>query len=515
MPIKDEPTLLTRRDLLTGVAAAGAGSLLSACGSSTPLAGAQAAESGAAGGSYETEVAVVGAGLAGLTTARKLVAAGHDALVIEARNRVGGRTFNHTVTAPGASAGTIVEIGGQWVGSTQDRVLALIQELGLATFKTYDSGNYVDYRNGVLLQYGHIFPADPLNLGLNRIPPTDPAGAAESGVAIQRLNMMAAQVPLDAPWTAANAVAWDSQTFQSWMDLNLLTPGGKSLVALVIEAVFSVEPRDVSLLHVLFYIASAGSLEHLINTGGGAQDSRLVGGSQLISITMAQQLGARVLLNAPVTRIEQDADGVTVRGDNFSVRAKRCVVAVPPAIAARIRYRPILPGLRDQMTQRMPMGSVIKVQCVYPTPFWRDAGLAGQATSDTGPVRITFDNTPPDASVGVMMGFMEGEDGRLANRMTMAQRRQGTIDSFVRYFGGQAANPLEYVELDWMQEEWTRGCYGGVFGPGAWLNFGETLRAAVGRIHWAGTETATVWNGYMDGAVRSGERVTEEVAALL
>lgn len=507
-------TDLTRRRLLTGVAAAGAGAVVAGCGNSSPIAGAHAQEPGSATtGNYETEVAVVGAGLAGLTTARRLVAAGRDVLVIEARNRVGGRTLNHLVTAPGASAGTIVEIGGQWVGPTQDRVLALIGELGLETFKTYDTGAYIDYREGRLMRYNTV--PDPTGLGVNRIPPTDPEAAAEAGVAIERLDLMAAQVPVDSPWTAANALDWDSQTFKSWMDANLVSPAAKTLVALAIEAVFSVEPRDVSFLHALFYMASAGKLENLINTTGGAQESRLVGGSQRICLEMAAQLGARVLLNAPVIAIDQDESGVTVRGESFNVRAKRVVVTAPPTIAARIRYNPILPALRDQMTQRMPMGSVIKVQCVYPTPFWRDAGLAGQATSDTGPVRITFDNTPPDASVGVMMGFMEGEDGRLADQLSDADRRQAVIDCFVRYFGDQAGNPLEYVEQNWMREEFSRGCYGGVFLPGAWLDFGSAMRTPVGRIHWAGTETATIWNGYMDGAVRSGERAADEVAALL
>ena len=498
---------ITRRDLLTGAAALGATTLLPGCGSNAK------ASTTAPSGNFSTEFVIVGAGLAGLACARQLAQAGRDVLVVEARDRVGGRTWNREVTAPGAKSGTIVEIGGQWVGPTQDRVLAYIDELGLSTFKTYNDGNYVDYRNGRLQEYGQLFPADPLNIGLNRIPPTDPAGAAEAGAAIEILNGMAADVPLDNPAAAPDAIAWDSMTFQSWMDQNLFTPGGKSLVQLVIEAVFSVQPRDVSLLHVLFYIHSAGNLNLLINTADGAQDSRVVGGTQLISIRMAEQLGVRVLLNAPVARIEQDDAGVTVRGEGFSVRGKRCVVTAPPALAARIRYQPLLPALRDQMTQRMPMGSVIKLQCVYPTPFWRDAGLAGQATSDTGPVKITFDNSPPDAHIGVMMGFIEGEDGRRATEMTLEQRRQGAIESFVRYFGEQARDPLEYIELSWMDEEWSRGCYGGVFGPGAWLDFGHTLRAPVGRIHWAGTETAEIWNGYLDGAIRSGERAAAELLA--
>ena len=503
-----------RRELLRGALVIGATASVAACDRSSPVSDANAGAPGSAHGNYSADVAIVGAGIAGLKAARDLVATGKSVYVIEARDRVGGRTFNHSVTAPGATPGTIVEIGGQWVGPTQDRVLALLKELNLDTFKTFDDGNYLDYRNGLKLPYGHLLP-DPLGLGLNRLPPTDPVGAVDVEKAILQLDEMSKDVPLDAPWTAPNAKAWDSMTFQTWMDQNVLTPGGQSLVTLSIESVFSVEPRDTSLLHVLFYIASAGSLEMLINTAGGAQDSRVVGGSQMISIKMAEQLGDRVLLSAPVTHIDQSDSGVTVRGENFSVSAKQVIVAVPPTIAARIRYNPLMPALRDQLTQRMPMGSVIKVQCVYPTPFWRDSGYNGQATSDTGPVRITFDNTPPDKSVGVLMGFMEGSDGRVASEWTPEERKQGTIDSFVRYFGDAAKEPLEYIEQSWMNEEWTRGCYGAVFVPGGWTDFGKHLRAPVGRIHWAGTETATIWNGYMDGAVRSGEDAAKTVAPLL
>jgi monoamine oxidase len=208
-----------------------------------------------------------------------------------------------------------------------------------------------------------------------------------------------------------------------------------------------------------------------------------------------------------------------VSGDRFEVRARRAVVAIPPTLAGRLDYSPALPPLRDQLLQRIPMGTVIKVQCVYDTPFWRAAGLAGQATSDTGPVRITFDNSPPDASEskgpGVLMGFIEAADGRRALGWSRAQRREAVVESFARYFGAKARAPVAYVEKSWAAEEWTRGCYAGYFPPGVWTDFGHVLRAPVGRIHWAGTETATVWNGYMDGAVRSGERVAGEVAARL
>ena len=452
---------------------------------------------------FDVDVVIVGAGLAGLTAARQLVAAGRTVRVLEARDRVGGRTLNHAVTAPGAQPGTIVEVGGQWVGPTQDRVLALIDALGLKTFKTWGTGKSVDLRNGKRTEYG------------GRIPPGAMLGAVEAQIALWRLNRMARQVPPDAPWQAPKASQWDSQTFQTWMDSNLYTRNGRALLQLVVEAVFSAQPRDLSLLHVLFYIRSAGSLEKLVETDGGAQEARIVGGSQRICLEMAAALGDRIRLNAPVLRIEHDADGVTVSGDDFRVRARRAIVAIPPTLAGRIRYAPALDGLRDQLTQRMPMGTVIKVQCVYEKPFWRDAGLNGQATGDIRPVKVAFDNSPPDGHVGVLMGFIEGEDGRRAQRQTVEQRRQATIDCFASWFGEAARHPVEYIERNWSAEEWSRGCYAGYFPPGVWSDFGSALRTPIGRLHWAGTETAETWNGYFDGAVRSGERAAQEVGALL
>jgi monoamine oxidase len=501
----------SRRRVLIGAAAAGAATALPGCSSSAAADG-----FGTASGTLETDVVVVGAGLAGLACARELVKGGRGCYVLEARDRVGGRTLNTTLPN-----GHPIEIGGQWIGPTQDRLLALATELGVGTYKTYDTGQYIDYRNGVALPYR--FFTDPSGVGVDRIPPTDPAAAAEAGEVIERLNQMAAEVPPEAPWSAPSAVEWDSQTLQTWMDQNMGTPGGKSLVTLAIEAVFSAQPRDMSLLHVLFYIRSAGNLNQLINTGGGAQDSRFHGGSQLVSIRAAQALGNRVLLNARVDQISQDGSGVLVEGAKFSVRAREVVVAVPPALAARIRYAPGLPALRDQMTQRMPMGSVIKLMCVYERPFWRDPsatapdGLAGQATSDTGPVKITFDNSPDGETpaYGVMLGFIEGTDGRVWSAKTPDERKAAAIDCFVKYFGEQAAQPLAYIEQDWTTEEFSRGGYGGAFGPGAWLDFGRALVEPVGRIHWAGTETSPIWNGYMDGAVRSGERAAAEVLARL
>jgi monoamine oxidase len=444
------------------------------------------------------DVVIVGAGLSGLVAARILLAAGVEPLALEARGRVGGRTY----TRP-AGDGAPLDLGGQWIGPTQRRILALAEQLGVQTFKTYDIGKNIEYHRGERIAYS------------GAIPTHNPIVSADAVEAMLTLNMMAAQVPLDAPWTAPGALEWDSQTFATWNHANARSEEARQLMDLVIQAVFSVEARDISLLHVLFYIHSAGYLMNLVAVTGGAQEQRCVGGTQQLSEKMAAALGERVLLNAPVHTIAQDGRGVRVEADGVTVSAERAILALPPTLAGRLRYHPALPGHRDQLTQRAPMGAVIKVQCLYDTPFWRAEGLSGQVTSDTGAIRITFDNTPPDGTPGILLGFIEGAEGRRWGRRSVEERRAGVLDCLARYFGEQARVPTEYVELSWAEEEYSRGCYAGFLPPGVLTAYGEALRAPVGRLHWAGTETATEWNGYMDGALQAGERAAHEVLAAL
>jgi monoamine oxidase len=524
---------VTRRTLIAGAGAAAGASAL-------PTSAQAAAHRGSHARTRRSsvDVAVVGAGLAGLTAAWLLAQSGLEVAVLEARDRVGGRTLNHPL-----GAGRVIEVGGQWVGPLpgepatasvpiqavyrpQARVYSLARQLGIGTFKTYNRGDYVDYsRVTGLTRYSSS----------SRIP-TDP-GTANAGQALYELNRMAAQVPVQAPYTAADAAQWDGQTVETWMRENLVPAGQppdsstNSLVNLAIEAVFAAEPRDISLLHALFYIASAGTLDNLVDTANGAQDSRFIGGSQSISIALAARLGQRVRLRSPVRGVVHRAGRVHAVGEGFDVQARKLVIAMPPTLAGRLLYEPTLAalsgdgGLRDQLTQRIPQGSTIKVQCVYERAFWRAQGLAGQATSDTGPVKITFDNTPypddgsPDASPGVLVGFIEGADGRAWGTRTRQERYQAVLGSFARYFGEQALAPLGgergYVEMLWSAEQFTGGCYGGIFPPGVWLSYGPALRQPIGDVHWSGTETATIWNGYMDGAVQSGERVAQEIGQAL
>ncbi len=497
---------VTRRQLIGAGAASTAGAMALTSGPAADAAPGR--KRTAASKSKRADVVVVGAGISGLMTARLLVAAGKSVIVLEARDRVGGRTLNHPI-----GDGKIVEVGGEWLGPTQNHVAQLAGELGIGTFETYNTGYNVYYANGSTTRYAAGGVLGPV--------PPDLTAAAELEKAIVQINAMADTIPVDSPWTAGDAAEWDSQTLETWKLANLETPDGRALFDTGIAGVFAAECRDVSLLFTLFYTASATdevtkpNINVLFSTPGGAQESRFVGGSQLISIRMAEELPGIIHLGQPVRLITQTDRGVTVTTDSMTVHGKHVVVTGPPFITALIRYEPALPFMRAQLTQRYPQGSVIKCEAIYPTPFWRDQGLTGQAVSLTGPVKITFDNSPPDGSPGVMLGFIEGESARQAGQLPPSVRRQQVLDNFVSYFGEEAAHPIGYIEHNWCEEIWTRGCYVGYTAPGVLLDYGPWIRTPVGRIHWAGSETSNYWNGYMDGAVRSGERVAAEVLAAL
>ena len=491
---------LTRRTLIGGAAAG-------AAGAAVPGAVAARKPSKSTRRHIKADVAVVGAGLAGLTTARRLVQRGVGSVVVlEARNRVGGRT--HTLH----KHGTWVDVGGQWVktkpsgyGPAQDRMTALAKEVGVRTFPTYYTGNDVGYQRGVRSTY----PPGPTE----ELPPGP--GLADIVKPIMDLDTMAKEVGSVAPWKAARAAEYDGQTFETWGRANTHTEDGWKLIELGAEAILACQPRDVSLLYVLFYIASAGTLENLFSTPSGYQESRFLGGSQQVSHKVAKALGRRVILGSPVRRITQRKGHVTVESARAVVTAKQVVVAIAPALTNEILFDPKLPPLRAQLAQRFPMGSVIKVHAIYDKPFWRDDGLTGFVVSDTGPVRVSFDNTPPGGSPGMLVSFLEGDDARNYSRMSIRERRQAVLGSFARYFGPKARNAIDYVEMDWMKEPWSRGCYVGIMPPGVMLIYGKTLRPPIGRVHWAGTETATQGAGYMEGAVRSGEHAAAEVLARL
>ncbi|GAA5525748.1 putative flavin-containing monoamine oxidase AofH [Microbulbifer aestuariivivens] len=440
------------------------------------------------------DVVVVGAGISGLYAAR-LLRPHYRITVLEARDRVAGRLCNHRF-----ANGDTVDIGGQWVGPGQERMYRLIEELGFETWPLYDTGDNLLWQGQRTRRYR------------GTIPPIGPLALLDLGQAMARFEKMARSIDAAEPWTHPKAAEWDRQTLASWLQSNCRTRRAREVFSIGIGAVFAAEPEDLSLLHALFYARSGESLETLLSVTGGAQQDRVHGGTAGLCTHMARDLGDDLYLNAPVNAVEREADGtLRVLCDAGEFRCKRLIMALPPNQALRIRFSPALPARRDQLWQRMPAGSCIKCIARYERPFWRDEGLSGQVTSVEGPVRVMFDNTEAGKDSGLLMGFLEGDIARHYSSVDPEVRRRDVLDCFARYFGEQAREPLEYVDRDWSSEEWTRGCYAALMPPGVWTQYGATLRSDDAPVHYAGTEAATEWFGYMEGALQAAERAVAEV----
>jgi monoamine oxidase len=455
------------------------------------------------------DVVVVGAGLSGLIAAREVARAGRSVAVLEARDRVGGRMFDRPI-----AGGEVVDLGAEFIGPTQNHIRALVDELAIDTFPAYDTGRSVYYASGRRTLYDDSGPT-------GMVPP-DPAILADLLLAVPRLDSMSLKVPVAAPWTAADAAALDAQSLGDWIARN--TTGGRAfanIARVATRPIFGAEPREISLLYALYFIAASGdertpgTFERNFSTRNGAQQDRIDGGTQQVAARVAAQLGRRVVQRAPVRRIVAAAGHVDVISDRYVNRARRVIVALPPALAGRLQYEPAVPDLRDGLTQRLLQGRLVKVQAVYDRPFWRGDGLSGASLSDVGPCNVTFDSSPRSGRPGVLLGFIGGDEARAFARLDADARRRAALASLGRAFGPRALEPVDYLEADWSAETYTRGCPVAVAPPGVLTSYGAALREPVGPIHWAGTETSTYWNGYMDGAIRAGKRAAQEVLAAL
>ena len=443
---------------------------------------------------HETDVCIVGAGYAGLTAARRLTGVGKKVTVLEARDRVGGRVW----TQPYDSFR--LDFGGTFLGPDQDAVRKLVSEFGLETFATHHEGEKVMAIDGATRRYGGLIP----KLGVGAI--------GSLGVGMARLDAMAKKVPLDAPWADPRSRRWDQQSAGAWLNRHAHVPVGRRLLGATVRGVMCCDPSEVSLLHFLYLIRSAKGLSNLLSTKGGYQQDQLVDGAQSMANAIAEDLGPSLQLQTPARSITRDDAGVRVTADgDVTVRAGHVIVAIPPSLAAQLHFDPPLPTEKAQLLDRMPAGSVLKMLAVYDEAFWRADGLAGETVGADSPIEMTLDGSPPSGRPGIIMGFAFGPYARQLGALSDDERRTTVLAEYARRFGARASNPADYFDHEWANEPWSRGGMMSRWAPGTISQFGRALRKPVGRIHWAGTETATVSHGTIDGAIRSGERAALEV----
>lgn len=442
----------------------------------------------------EADVVVVGAGLSGLSAARALRQRGLDVVVLEAADKVGGRVQSAHV------AGAHVDLGGTFVGPGQDRIIALADEMGVSRYATYEHGDNALRWRGRTRRYS------------GTIPSIGPIGLLDLARIRGALEKIASRIPPTRPGDAVGAAALDAQSLGSWLRSKNAMPGTHDLLAAVCKTSWGCEPSEVSLLYVAHYVRLCGGFDRMLDAKGGAQEEHFVEGSHEIAARVATELGDAIHLSTPVQAAHWDDDGADITTTRGTVRARRVIFAIPPALRRRIDFAPSLPVENRYLAQRWSPGVLSKAYAVYERPFWRDNGLSGQTLSDTGPVFITFDAGPEDASRGVLLGFIGGDYARRWDGLRPEERRLRVLSSLADVFGPAALDAIGYVDQRWSTEEWIGGGPTAAPGPGSVAPYAATLARPIGPLHWAGTETADTWVGFMDGAVRAGERAAREVA---
>lgn len=433
---------------------------------------------------------IIGGGFSGIAAARILHKKNKSFIVLEARERLGGRVCTKRFENE-----QYLDFGGQWIGPTQDRMYALCKEYGVDYYETYNEGyNILDFDQKVKKYRGLIPKIDIISLlNLDWL--------------LRKMERMAKGIPASKPWSHPKSEAFDKILLSDFIKNNSFTKASHKVITYGLETVFACELNTISLLHVLFYIKSGHNLNSLISIKDGAQQHRIVGGMQTLVDKIAAEFLPKIRYNHPVRSIKQDQNSVMVAGDGFEFEAKNVIIAIPPPLAAEIKFSPELGSQKSQIINRISMGKVGKCFMVYDKPFWRDKNFSGQALADEhSPFQTFFDSSPKNGEYGVILGFTIADRAENFFKKSLEQRKQTMLKKLVDYFGDEAKNPTAYQDFTMTDETWSRGCYAGLYPVGGWTEFQDAYSKPEGRLFWAGTEASDVWFGYIEGAVRAGEK---------
>jgi monoamine oxidase len=445
----------------------------------------------------DADACVVGAGFSGVAAARMLADAGMDVVVVEARDRVGGRTWNREM-----EDGTVVSVGGTWLGKGHDRLFSLCHDLGMPTYPQFEDGDALLRLGAKNHRYRGTIP---------RVAPWD---VVSLGLAMWRLDQLTKRVPIERPWETPSAHALDSQTLGEWVSSswNVPTTNARAMLRAGLGLLFSVDLDEVSLLGSLVLAGGGGSFRYYMDTT--QTETHLVdGGAPELAVRYAAPLGERVILSSPVRRVGHDARHVDVESDRAAVRANRVIIATPPLLASRIEFDPLLPSEYASLLRSYPPGAIIRGIATFDEPFWRGDGLTGETFAPESPIPVSIDQSGPGGTPGIISSYAVGPEAVRLASLDAEERRSLWLDELAARFGPKARAPSGYLETNWSDEPWSLGGMIGHLPPGVLTSYGSVLRQPLGRIHWGATERATEMHGLIEGAIRSGERAAAEVLA--
>ncbi|WP_227939492.1 flavin monoamine oxidase family protein [Alkalihalobacillus deserti] len=442
----------------------------------------------------EIDVVIIGAGLSGLSSALELNKQKIPFVVLEARNRAGGRI--HSINLEGDVP---IDLGAQWISPYHERVKKLVGDYGLRLVTTYRKGKTIYDIDGVIQESEGAWPK------MSLIEKVDVWNFKKE------LNSLSNQIRCDQPWESKMARELDQKTLEEFLQKHTYTKLARSFCRLLLEEALCSKLYEVSTLDLLWCIKTAGSIDRLLT----AEDFWIEEGAESLVKRVSESLDGKILYGSPVKTINYEDHQAIIYTDDQTLKAKKLILALPPNLVARIKFAPPLPANRAQLNERAGLPSVIKIIFVYNNPFWRERGLSGIAYSNQGPVKLTIDSSPPNSKKGVLTALITGDFAQQLTDWSSQKRKEEARKNLARFFGEEAIHTREIYEENWSAEEWTRGGYGTHFSPGVITQFGKTIFKPIGPLHWAGTETATEWRMYMEGAVQSGERAAKEVIEYL